>query len=185
MAAQYGQIPGHGKPTVVTTGRQRTTTGRSTAPFPLEFVIAGGHRAGETLFMENASTGTTIEDVILWLSLQSASKEEDVVSFFFGDFGKSPYFPIHEKTYEGSRGREWNTRVCDLLLDGGPIPILMKTCNWKSGYGPKKTTIGLSVSITDIEVLCETKSDSFIFVKMLTDQTFYSTIQGFLTQSRT
>ncbi len=74
----------------------------SNDPLPLKFKVVNGDRAGDVLVMEHATGRTTIQDVVQWMSSESANEEEGAVSFFFEDFGKTQYFPLHEKSWAGS-----------------------------------------------------------------------------------
>ncbi len=119
----------------------------SNEPFPLKFVIVNGERAGDVLVMTHATRRTTAQDIVEWMSSESANVEEGAVSFFFENFGKTQYFPLHEEPWVAQNAQTEKGAValrpseaifiCNFLCADKTIPVSMK--RWSDASVEKKS----------------------------------------------
>ncbi len=114
-------------------------------PAPLDFVIVDGLASSNVLRMEAATTTTAIQEIVQWISSERTDAEWDAVAFYFGEFGKSFYFPRNEKLCDVAENVHWKFAISDYLCWDKPVPVSFKTFGWGTGNKDAKTTFPVKV----------------------------------------
>lgn len=109
--------------------------------FPIDFVVVQGPESGRVLHMINASTTTTVQQMVQWISSKTKGSVWDVVSFFFGDYGKSQYFPRDEQLCGAMKNDVWCTEIGNFLCGNRTIPISFKNFGWDANKKARKYTV--------------------------------------------
>lgn len=80
---------------------------RSNLSFPVNFVIVEGPDSGRVLRTDDATTTTTVQQMMQWISGETKNSDWDAVSFFFSDYGKSQCFPRNEELCDALKNEAW------------------------------------------------------------------------------